>query len=303
MRHLPTAVLLAAFCAFVQQTSSFCLLTHSNLYVNSLRSGRAGRQCSFTKPQMPLLRAWRDAGRRGYDVVMTANDQSWVRPPPRGSKDIVFGGKVETLVPVQPKCDPGCDLPAYMQLPMDQYVLIPLPNKAKLERADNDHFKLLVPELQFFNVWVRPRLLARVQVTPQGVIIEASECKLEGSPEVFAHPTPQSQPDRLFECSLIIYQGTHRTRAFFFSGCVLRDRVRVLYMCAISAVGGGGRTLRLRGTCPSPRFEAEVAMHLTAASLQSSTSFLSLPPVFSTCFPPASFPTAPHKYPIPSSAR
>jgi hypothetical protein len=47
---------------------------------------------------------------------------------------------------------------AYMQLPTDQYVLIPLPNNAKLEKKGENLFTLRVPELQIFNVWLRPHV-------------------------------------------------------------------------------------------------------------------------------------------------
>lgn len=71
-----------------------------------------------------------------------------------------------------------------MQLPTDQYVLIPLPNNAKLEKKSDNLFSLRVPELQIFNVWLRPHVVSSVDVTPDGVIIEAVECRLDGSPEV-----------------------------------------------------------------------------------------------------------------------
>ena len=71
-----------------------------------------------------------------------------------------------------------------MQLPTDQYVLIPLPNNAKLEKMSDNIFSLKVPELQIFNVWLRPHVVSRVDVTPDGVIIEAIECRLDGSSEV-----------------------------------------------------------------------------------------------------------------------
>jgi hypothetical protein len=59
-----------------------------------------------------------------------------------------------------------------MQLPTDQYVLIPLPNNAKLEKTSEKLFTLRVPELQIFNVWLRPHVVSSVDVTPEGVVIE-----------------------------------------------------------------------------------------------------------------------------------
>jgi hypothetical protein len=67
-----------------------------------------------------------------------------------------------------------------MLLPTDQYVLMPLPNGAKLEKKSDNLFNLIVPELQIFSVWLRPHVVSRVDVTPAGVIIEAVECRLDG---------------------------------------------------------------------------------------------------------------------------
>ena len=120
---------------------------------------------------------------RGLRMAATEAD-TWTRPAARGKRDIVFGTRIVSSCSVAPKHDAGCSLPVYMQLPTDQYVLIPLPNNAKLEKKDEQHFTLLVPELQIFNVWLRPHVLSRVDVTPAGVIIEAVECRLDGSPEV-----------------------------------------------------------------------------------------------------------------------
>lgn len=114
-----------------------------------------------------------------------ADADTWARPEPRGKRDIIFGTRISSSFPVAPKIDDeGCNLAAYMQLPTDQYVLIPLPNNAKLKKASNGLFTLLVPELQIFNVWLRPHILSSVDVTPSGVLIEAVECRLDGSPEV-----------------------------------------------------------------------------------------------------------------------
>jgi hypothetical protein len=75
----------------------------------------------------------------------TSEELKWVRPAPKGKRDIVIGTRVNTATPVAPKHDEGCELSKYMQLPPEQYTLIPLPNKAKLERIDNKLFRLKVP--------------------------------------------------------------------------------------------------------------------------------------------------------------
>lgn len=117
-------------------------------------------------------------------MAATIDSATWTRPSARGKMDVVIGAKATASQPVAPKHDEGCGLSAYMALPTDQYVLIPLPNKAKLEKLDEGHFALRVPEIQIFNVWLRPYVVATVQVTEDGVIIEAQEAKIEGSPEV-----------------------------------------------------------------------------------------------------------------------
>lgn len=113
------------------------------------------------------------------------DDSAWERPASKGKREVVIGTKINTLTPVvTTKPDPGCELGAYMSLPPEQYVLIPLPNNAKLERINGGNFRLKVQELQFLNVWVRPLCEAKVDVTKEGVIIEVTKCVLEGSPEV-----------------------------------------------------------------------------------------------------------------------
>jgi hypothetical protein len=120
---------------------------------------------------------------KGLRMATTEAD-SWVRPAPRGKRDIVFGSRLSTSCPVSPAHDEGCNLGAYMMLPTDQYALIPLPNNAKLEKQSENLFSLRVPELQIFNVWLRPHVVTSVDVTPDGVMIEAQQCRLDGSPEV-----------------------------------------------------------------------------------------------------------------------
>lgn len=135
-------------------------------------------------------------------------EDTWVRPKPRGKRDIIFGSQIKSSQPVAPKHDEGCNLGAYMQLPTDQYVLIPLPNNAKLEKQSEHLFSLLVPELQLFNVWLRPHVVSRVEVTLDGVIIEAVECRLDGSPEV-----QRLDLNSKFELSVkVIIQGTQDPR-------------------------------------------------------------------------------------------
>lgn len=133
--------------------------------------------------QLPTASARRHSSSFSPKMAVTDAD-TWARPEPRGKRDIIFGTRISSSFPVAPKHDEGCNLAAYMQLPTDQYVLIPLPNNAKLEKTSNGLFTLLVPELQIFNVWLRPHVVSSVDVTPSGVFIQAVECRLDGSPEV-----------------------------------------------------------------------------------------------------------------------
>mmetsp|Transcript_53688 Transcript_53688/g.78663 ORF Transcript_53688/g.78663 Transcript_53688/m.78663 type:complete len:268 (+) Transcript_53688:50-853(+) len=132
--------------------------------------------------RIPLL--LRPAALGSLHMAVSGDTDTWVRPEPRGKRDIIFGTLVTASQPVAKEHDEGCNLGTYMQLPTDQYVLIPLPNNAKLEKQSEDLFTLLVPELQLFNVWLRPHVVSKVEVTPDGVLIEAVECRLDGSPEV-----------------------------------------------------------------------------------------------------------------------
>jgi hypothetical protein len=77
-------------------------------------------------------------------VQTTSEEPKWIRPAPKGKRDIIIGTRVNTATPVITKHDEGCELSKYMQLPPEQYTLIPLPNKAKLERIDSRIFRLKV---------------------------------------------------------------------------------------------------------------------------------------------------------------
>ena len=51
----------------------------------------------------------RPLSRQCFQMAVTDSD-SWVRPPPRGKRDIVFGCRVSANNPVAPRHDDGCDL-------------------------------------------------------------------------------------------------------------------------------------------------------------------------------------------------
>src|SRR5438105_195566 len=73
-------------------------------------------------------------------------------------------------VPVTARHDPGADLAAYMRLPVSQYVLIDVPMGGSLQRVSADEFELSVPRLQFWDVWVQPRVWCRVRCALSGGI-------------------------------------------------------------------------------------------------------------------------------------
>ncbi|KAK3276713.1 hypothetical protein CYMTET_15236 [Cymbomonas tetramitiformis] len=86
--------------------------------------------------------------------------------------------------------DQGLGLHDYMILPVDQYVSLTLPLGAYLERlprSDVALFQLVIPEMQFFSLVVKPVLLLTVQLLskdhPLGtcVFIEVQQCRVEGT--------------------------------------------------------------------------------------------------------------------------
>lgn len=77
-------------------------------------------------------------------LSMSSNEQRWERPAARGEKDVIIGTRVNTNTHVQGKHDKGYGIGEFMRLPPEQYVLIPLPNNAKLERIGGSLFRLNV---------------------------------------------------------------------------------------------------------------------------------------------------------------
>jgi hypothetical protein len=73
-------------------------------------------------------------------------------------------------------------LGTYMTLPVEQYVLVPMPLNADLSRK-NDEFCLTVPPMTFFGLQVQPVVSANVILQPNQVVISASKCRLESVTE------------------------------------------------------------------------------------------------------------------------
>jgi len=81
----------------------------------------------------------------------------------------------------------------YMQLPVEQYVLIPMPLESSLTRidindsnfpskSDDTKFELVVPTIHFFKLSLTPVVYASVQPHENRVVISSTKCLLRGSP-------------------------------------------------------------------------------------------------------------------------
>lgn len=87
----------------------------------------------------------------------------------------------------------------YMRLPVEQYVLIPMPLGSSLTRVDEIEtynqqsafgdinsdetlFELVVPTIKFFNLSLQPVVYATVQPQLNQVVISSNKCILHGSP-------------------------------------------------------------------------------------------------------------------------
>jgi len=112
---------------------------HGGAAARALGGRHLGRISPATRPSTARLAAPETAVLGGID------DSAWQRPASKGKREVVIGTKINTVTPVvTTKPDPGCELGAYMSLPPEQYVLIPLPNNAKLERINGGNFRLKV---------------------------------------------------------------------------------------------------------------------------------------------------------------
>ena len=110
---------------------------------------------------------------------------SQVRPPLR------FGSRFNHIVQVSSassvRCgltaDTGITLTTYMQLPSSQYVCIPLPARATLDKApgSSDEFLLKMPQIQFFDLKVLPKVYCNVKTEEDQVTISSTKCTLGGS--------------------------------------------------------------------------------------------------------------------------
>lgn len=113
-------------------------------------------------------------------------EMSQVRPPLR------YGSRFNHIVQVSSassvRCslnaDTGITLTTYMQLPSSQYVCIPLPARATLEKVpgpSSDEFLLKMPQIQFFDLKALPKVYCNVKTEEDQVTISSTKCTLGGS--------------------------------------------------------------------------------------------------------------------------
>mmetsp|Transcript_2853 Transcript_2853/g.5732 ORF Transcript_2853/g.5732 Transcript_2853/m.5732 type:complete len:291 (+) Transcript_2853:2-874(+) len=114
------------------------------------------------------------------------------------------GRTTSTVAPPPSAILENVTLSNYMRLPVDQYVLIPMPLGSSLTRVKKEaakqlnenrldeycregnsieeEFELVVPTIKFFNLSVQPVVYASVSPQHDKVIISSDKCLLRGSP-------------------------------------------------------------------------------------------------------------------------
>ena len=114
---------------------------------------------------------------------------------------VTVAGKATVAIappPIQHALSHNVTLTHYMRLPVDQYVLIPMPLGSSLNRMDNidgdvspssidypsecSEFELVVPTISFFKLSLQPVVYATVQPHLNRVVISSTKCVLCGSP-------------------------------------------------------------------------------------------------------------------------
>ena len=110
-----------------------------------------------------------------------ASSPSRPRPPLRNPARFNATSTVTVAVP-----DRGGEfaLNTYMQLPTDQYAEL---DPTMIQPLGGNKFRMSVPRLSFFNLWVQPIVDVDVSLVagpPGKIIMTATSCKLGGSPLV-----------------------------------------------------------------------------------------------------------------------
>lgn len=139
-------------------------------------------------------------------IATLSSTQSFsVSTPPRSKFDTkvaVDGRSTVQAYPPKHAVANNVTLTDYMRLPVDQYVLIPMPLGSSLTRVEKNYvdkqmsdlfarsdgecteewFKLEVPTITFFNLSLQPVVYATVQPQSNQVVISSNKCLLHGSP-------------------------------------------------------------------------------------------------------------------------
>lgn len=119
------------------------------------------------------------------------------------TKVAVNGQSVVTVYPPSHAASNNLTLATYMRLPVEQYVLLPMPLGSSLTRIEEEKgkhnpdggiaipttqssketvFELQVPTIAFFNLRLQPVVYATVRPHRDRIVISSSKCLLHGSP-------------------------------------------------------------------------------------------------------------------------
>jgi len=126
--------------------------------------------------------------RSALETETEAGDPASGEDGEAGEEPFVFPVRLacehEVVVPCGVDHDEGASLQEYMTLPVSQFVLIDLPLGGELVRQAGNIFQLTVPQMKFFDIWVKPICIIDVRSREDCVTLDALECVVEGSPFV-----------------------------------------------------------------------------------------------------------------------
>eukprot|EP00579_Thalassiosira_antarctica_P010140 CAMPEP_0201919648 /NCGR_PEP_ID=MMETSP0903-20130614/8474_1 /ASSEMBLY_ACC=CAM_ASM_000552 /TAXON_ID=420261 /ORGANISM="Thalassiosira antarctica, Strain CCMP982" /LENGTH=288 /DNA_ID=CAMNT_0048456213 /DNA_START=41 /DNA_END=904 /DNA_ORIENTATION=+ len=114
----------------------------------------------------------------------------------KDTKVAVTGKATFAIIPPPNALSDNVTLTNYMQLPVEQYSIIPMPMNSSLTRINNDNndvnlsstssddteFELIVPPITFFKLALQPVVYASVHPRENRVEITSTKCILRGSP-------------------------------------------------------------------------------------------------------------------------
>lgn len=153
-----------------------------------------------TRPHLSLILLSVCFQYRTSEAFSIASSPSAASQLKKDTKVAVNGDSTVHVVP--PPLAPLYDvtLTTYMRLPVEQYVLIPMPLGSSLTKVENtqqlmdedelqststspygEEFELVVPTITFFNLSLQPIVYASVQPHANQVVISSDKCILRGS--------------------------------------------------------------------------------------------------------------------------